>query len=189
MGVTLPTIGKSKSTGNTGHRGTMAALFDDLVSDEELLTSQTPKGGKRFHSSEEEMQVDRASTTPEHSNKRIEDKNELRTPIPPESPVPSKNFDRSRSYSAEKEKEAFTKLCQKTAGLAIDVGMSKMHTISHLSQMTACSVIDIGLASRKTEDENNDYDLNKPGSIESLLASTVTKIALDNALKKLQPQA
>ena len=200
--LTLPVIEKSKSTENTNHRqrGTMAALYGDLVSEEELLESHSATHGKRHYSPKEEPLVHTASTTPDHDPEMLGEvevlgeEKELTPPqtgtklcpLPPESPVPSQSFGgRSRTYSVEKsQSETVSSVSQMTASLAIDVGLTKLKTVSDVSQMTVCSAINIGLAKRKSEDISNEYDIGRAGCIEALLATTVTNIALETALQK-----
>lgn len=184
----LPSIGKSNSAGNTsGQRGTMAALFDDIITEEELLMSVTPKSDRHCLSYSKDTTLLTSKTAPENNlNEKQDVKSEFRYPIPPESPLPSKSFERSRNYSMEKDEESQTvsSISQLTASLVIDVGVSKLKSVSDLSQLTARSALNIGLAKRLSDDFSNDYDIYKPGKVENLLAATVTSIALENALRK-----
>jgi hypothetical protein len=200
VSLTLPVIGKSKSTGNAGQRGTMAALFSDLVSEEELLESQTPKIKTRHQHQPpaDEIFHKTASTTPTNEDEDEDEASdtsqdllgittEINFPLPPASPGPStskNNFlGRNRTYSVDRS-EALSVVSQMTACLAIDVGLAKIQTLSDVSQMTARAAISIGLAKRKSNDISNDYNIDKPGSMEAVLAATITTIALENALKK-----
>lgn len=202
VGLTLPVIGKSKSTSNatpdSEHRGTMADIFGNLVSEEELLASQTPKSKKRAPHPQslldEELISKTANTTPLGSDTGSEkDLLEVKKcPIPPESPLPSsKSFSRNTNRTnASKEvvNEAVSNVSQMTACMAIDTGLATRRAVIDISELTSTSAIrtalSLGLAKRKSEDISNDYDIEEPGCMEAVLASAVTKVALESALKK-----
>lgn len=203
VGLTLPVIGKSKSTTNatpdSEHRGTMADIFGNLVSEEELLASQTPKTIKRApppqSHSDEELVSKTANTTPLGSDTGSEkDLSDVKKcPIPPESPLPSgksfsRNVNRTNSNSAEELSEAVSNVSQMTACMAIDTGLATRKTLIDISELTSNSVIrtalSIGVAKSMSEDISNDYDIKSPGCMESVLASAVTTVALESALKK-----
>jgi hypothetical protein len=201
VSLTLPVIGKSKSAthagvsggvsagvsagvsggkGGSDHRGTMADIFGNLVSDEELFPSQTPKNknkNKSVSQSEDDVLISKtASTTPLGSDTGSEkDLSDIRRyPIPPESPLPSSNksFGRNRIHSA-KDMEVVASVSEMTACMAINVGLSTRKT-----------ALRIGLAKRKSEDISNNYNIESPGCMEAVLAGAVTNVALESALKK-----
>mmetsp|Transcript_13816 Transcript_13816/g.22870 ORF Transcript_13816/g.22870 Transcript_13816/m.22870 type:complete len:218 (-) Transcript_13816:287-940(-) len=202
VGLTLPVIGKSKSTTHatpdSEHRGTMADIFGNIVTEEELLASQTPPQSKRRAPppqslSDDDLISKTANTTPLGSDTGSEkDLSDVKKcPIPPESPLPSgKSFNRAanRTNASKEIHEAVSNVSQMTACMAIDTGLATRKTVIDISELTSNSVIrtalSLGLAKRKSEDISNDYDLERPGCMEAVLASAVTTVALETALKK-----
>jgi hypothetical protein len=187
--------GVSGGKGGSDHRGTMADIFGNLVSDEELFPSQTPKNknkNKSVSQSEDDVLISKtASTTPLGSDTGSEkDLSDIRRyPIPPESPLPSSNksFGRNRIHSA-KDMEVVASVSEMTACMAINAGLSTRKTVTGLSELAANSAIQtalrIGLAKRKSEDISNNYNIESPGCMEAVLAGAVTNVALESALKK-----
>lgn len=199
VGFTLPVIGKSKSVSSGAcQRGTMADIFGNLVSDEELLASQTPRNMKRNYSPLEVSENESKSTitSPNNTTSLGSDKGSeedlsaiKRFPIPPESPLPSTSFDRGgrvRTFSAT-EQEVVSNISQMTSCLVIDAGLAKIKILSDISYLTANSVIQTGLsaglAKRKSADMSNDCNIDVPRSMAVILATSVTSLALESALR------
>lgn len=153
----LPVIGKCKSA--SSQRSTMAALFQDLVPDEELLESQTPKSTKRNF-------IETDSSPIKNNVEPCESPNNSETfsfPTPPKSPAPSV---RGRTKSSTPQEK-------------------RIKVISDVSNWTALMAIEVGLAKvRSSADKSSSYSIDRPGAIESVLAATLTSVTLKSCIDK-----